>query len=129
MLILLDMSCARAGLSIQGLVGCAPIALPPAIPAPPEFETRVCAARSLPEGVRRRAVVPASFDLDRGRRATYPAPEPAATTYLELSIRKRSASNSVAVCQGGTPGYTVAATCICGGGRVEAFGALEGVRL
>ena len=83
--------------------------------------------RTLPAGVRRRAVVPPKFDLDRGTRMTYPREEPPGTTYLELSIRKPSASNSVGVCDGSDKSYEAAkvASCICGGGRAEAYGIVE----
>lgn len=35
--------------------------------------------RTLPPGVQRRAIVPATFDLDRGTRPEYPRPAPAGT--------------------------------------------------
>lgn len=70
--------------------------------------------RTLPPGIVRRAVVPAAFDLDQGTRAEYPRPQPAGTTYLELALRKTSASNSVGVCPGGDDRYAAASTCICG---------------
>ena len=82
--------------------------------------------RTLPANVRRRAVVPAKFDLDRGTRATYPRDEPPGTTFLELSLRKPSASNSVGVCDGSdAPSAAKVASCICGSGRAEAYGIVE----
>jgi len=77
-------------------------------------------ARSLPCGTVRRAIVPAAFDLDRGTRATYPEEEPAGTTYLEMSLRKLTASNSVGSCPGGDERYTRLASSICGAGPVKA---------
>ena len=56
--------------------------------------------RTLPQGQIRRAVIPAEYDLDRGTRAEYPRPEPPGTTYLELSIRPRSASGPLGACPG-----------------------------
>lgn len=82
--------------------------------------------RSLPAGVTRRAVVPAKFDLDRGTRASYPREEPPGTTYIELSLRKLSASNSVGVCPGSDAESTaLASTCLCNTGRTEAYGIFE----
>ena len=72
--------------------------------------------RSLQPKIIRRAVVPASFDLDRGTRPEYPRPTPAGTTYLELSLRSTSASNPLGVCPGGDERYTQVDTSICGGG-------------
>ena len=84
-------------------------------------------ARTLPKGVIRRAIVPKSFDLDRGTRAEYPKPEPPGTTYLEINIRKTSASNSVGVCEGGPNADSAArvATCLCNTGRTEPYGIFE----
>lgn len=82
--------------------------------------------RTLPPNVVRRAVVPAAFDLDQGTRAQYPRPEPPGTTYLELALRKVSASNSVAACPGGLEGYAPASTCLCG--RGPAGGGAGGAR-
>jgi hypothetical protein len=69
--------------------------------------------RTLPDGVRRRAIVPAVFDLDRGRRQMYPYEAPPGITYLEISLRKPSATASVGGCDPADPSYPYAGSCIC----------------
>ena len=85
--------------------------------------------RTMPKTVIRRAVVPAKFDLDRGTRATYPKVEPPGTTYLEVSIRRVLASNSVGVCDGATDEVAMSAakvaTPICSNGRPVPYGVFE----
>jgi len=73
-------------------------------------------ARSLPANMVRRAIVPAKFDLDAGTRPEYPRVEPPGVTYLEISMRKPSATGSVGVCPGGDGRYNQIASCICGRG-------------
>lgn len=83
--------------------------------------------RTLPPKTQRRAIVPALFDLDRGTRATYPREEPPGVTYLEVNLRRLSASNAVGVCQGSDAAddaYAVA-SCICNKGRSEKYGIFE----
>ena len=70
--------------------------------------------RTLGNGVVRRAIVPASFDLDRGTRPEYPRPEPPGTTFLELALRKPGASGPLGVCPGGDELYNKVDTCLCG---------------
>uniref|UniRef100_A0A0D3KHY1 Uncharacterized protein n=1 Tax=Emiliania huxleyi (strain CCMP1516) TaxID=280463 RepID=A0A0D3KHY1_EMIH1 len=70
--------------------------------------------RTLPPNVVRRAIVPATFDLDRGTRAEYPRPEPAGTTYLEMTLRKLSATGPMGVCPGGDERYNKVVSSVCG---------------
>jgi len=81
--------------------------------------------RSLPKGTVRRAIVPAAFDLDRGTRSEYPVAQPPGITYLELTLRKLSASSPVGVCPGGDERYNKVSTCLCGRGPTSA-GILDG---
>ena len=75
--------------------------------------------RSLPPNIVRRAIVPAAFDLDAGTRPEYPRPQPPGTTYLELALRKPSASGDAGVCPGGDERYNKVATCVCGSGPAK----------
>ena len=81
--------------------------------------------RTLPSGVVRRAIVPEKFDLDRGTRPEYPRPTPPGITYVEMALRKVSASGSLGVCPGGDERYNTVASCICGSGEAT-VGAFDG---
>ena len=76
--------------------------------------------RSLLPKTIRRAVVPASFDLDRGTRGEPPFGVAQGTTYLEFSLRSSSASGPLGICPGGDERYNLVNTCICGGGSPKA---------
>lgn len=86
--------------------------------------------RTLPPKTQRRAIVPALFDLDRGTRSEYPRPTPPGTTYLEVNIRRTSASGPVGVCDDEVyTDMTPVASCACNKGRTEPYGIFEGIRL